>query len=338
VSQVVVTGAAGWLGSALTVRLLDELGDGVRVFVRPDEVVRARLRFEDRVDVFEGDVRDGAAVMRMLAGTEGAVVFHLAGVIHPRRVRDFYDVNLQGTRNVLDACVAAEVDRVVVMSSNSPLGCNPARDQRFDETSPYHPYMNYGRSKMQMEKAVEESHECFGLRSTVIRSPWFYGPFQPARQTTFFSMVRDGAFPLVGDGGNVRSMAYIDNIVDGLLLAARSEVAVGRTYWIADARPYTMNEIIDAVRSALVSELGIECKPSTRRLPAFVGEVATWLDAAIQRTGLYQQQIHVLSEMNKNIACTIDRARNELGYEPRIDVSEGMRRSVRWLADNGIDL
>ena len=153
-------------------------------------------------------------------GARDAVLIHTAGVIHPRRVREFYEVNVEGTRSLLEAAAAAGVRRAVVVSSNSPCGCNPSREHQFDESSPYQPYMNYGRSKMLMEQAVHEVQRSGRLEAVIVRAPWFYGPFQPPRQSLFFRMIRDGKAPIVGDGTNLRSMAYIDNLCQGLILAA----------------------------------------------------------------------------------------------------------------------
>src|SRR5206468_3377962 len=116
------------------------------------------------------------------------------------------------------------------------------------------PYMGYGRSKMQMELAVKD--RAGKIETVVIRAPWFYGPNQPPRQTLFFQMIRDGKAPIVGSGRNLRSMAYVDNLCQGLLLAASSERAVGETFWIADRRPYSMNEIVDTVERLLEREFG----------------------------------------------------------------------------------
>src|SRR6185503_9241084 len=120
---------------------------------------------------------------RLLAGTQNALVFHIAGIIHPRKVDEFYQVNLEGTRNLMRAAQSAGARRVLVMSSNSPIGVNPRRDHLFDEQSPYHPYMNYGRSKMLMEMAVRELREKAATEAVLVRAPWFYGPWQPPRQT-----------------------------------------------------------------------------------------------------------------------------------------------------------
>ena len=114
------------------------------------------------------------------------------------------------------------------MSSNSPLGCNPFPDHLFDEQSPYHPYMNYGRSKYLMEQHIREVQQARMLETVIIRAPWFYGPHQPPRQSLFFQMIRDGKAPIVGSGENRRSMAYIENLAQGILLAAMTLMQMGK--------------------------------------------------------------------------------------------------------------
>jgi len=185
-----------------------------------------------------------------------------------------------------------------------------------------------------MEIAVKERAD--KIEAVLIRAPWFYGPNQPPRQTLFFQMIRDGKAPIVGSGNNLRSMAYVDNLCQGLLLAASVERAAGQTYWIADKRPYSMNEVIDTVERLLEKEFAQKCAHKRMRLPGLASEVAYVMDGALQALGLYHQKIHVLSEMNKTIACSVTRAEKELGYQPRIALEEGMRRSLKWCGENGI--
>ncbi len=343
---VLVTGATGWLGMGLVDALINGLPQNeclpsprpelrVRCLVLPGQRYDRLERIDERVEVVMGDVRSLGDCSRFCGGARGAILFHTAGTIHPDRVREFYQVNVNGTRNVLEAAASAGVRRAVIISSNSPCGCNPTRDHRFDEDSPYNPYMNYGRSKMLMEQAVGEAQAVGRLEAVVIRAPWFYGPHQPPRQSLFFHMIRDGRIPVVGDGNNLRSMAYIDNLAQGILLAAVTPRAAGQTYWIADERPYSMNEVVDVVERLLETEFGIRCAHKRLRLPGAVGGVAWFVDKALQALGLYHQKIHVLSEMNKTIACSIARAKRELGYRPTVELEEGMRRSLKWLKAQG---
>jgi nucleoside-diphosphate-sugar epimerase len=340
---VLVTGSSGWLGR----RLIDALTVGLPdvgqlnppppgLHVRGLDLVDSKTpATTDRFEFNGGDLRDPAVRARFVDGARGGTLIHTAGVIHPRRVREFYEVNLDCTRELLNAAVSAGVRRAVVVSSNSPCGCNPSKTHRFDESSPYHPYMNYGRSKMMMEQAVNELGRSGKIETVIIRAPWFYGPNQPPRQSLFFRMIRDGKAPIVGDGLNMRSMAYVDNLCQGLIRAASTPKAAGETYWIADERAYSMQEIIDTVERLLETEFGIPCAHKRLRLPSVASEVAWVADKVLQGMGLYHQKIHVLSEMNKTIACTVDKARRELGYQPTVALEEGMRQSLRWMEQDG---
>jgi nucleoside-diphosphate-sugar epimerase len=176
-----------------------------------------------------------------------------------------------------------------------------------------------------------------GLDAVIVRPPWFYGPFQPPRQTTFFRMIRTGRFPVIGDGRQRRSMVHVDNLVQGIVRAELTRTPPGRGWWIADAEPYAVDEIVATVGRALAAE-GYDVAPNRLRLPAVVGRVAERADAVIQRSGRYVQQVHVLGEMDKTIACDITAAREELGYEPAIALEEGMRQSIRWCREQGLEL
>jgi nucleoside-diphosphate-sugar epimerase len=339
-----VTGAAGWLGSRLVESLLRGLPEHsalrepprdlrLRVLLLPGQDAAPLQKLSNCIEVVTGDIRSVDDCAKFCADAKGALLFHTAGMIHPRRVREFYEINRDGTTNLLEAAIRSGVKRAVIVSSNSPCGCNPHPDHLFDELSPYHPYMGYGRSKMEMELAVKQRAE--KIETVVIRAPWFYGPNQPPRQTLFFQMIRDGKGPIVGSGSNLRSMAYVDNLCQGLLLAASVERAAGETYWIADRRPYSMNEVLDTIERLLETEFGHKCAHRRMRLPGLASEVAYVADAALQSLGLYHQKIHVLSEMNKTIACSVAKAERELGYNPTVALEEGMRRSLRWCQENG---
>jgi nucleoside-diphosphate-sugar epimerase len=324
----IVTGAPGWLGTTLVNRLI---GRPVRCLVEAGADSSELAR--GGAEIVNGDIRSAESLARLFEGAKGGTVFHAAGVIHPSRgVKQFYEVNVQGTQNLLAAAQKAGVRRFVHVSSNSPIGTNPSADHVFDESAPYHPYMHYGRSKMLAEQAVKAAAD---LETVIIRPPWFYGPNQPARQSLFFTMIRTGKVPLVGSGENRRSMAYVDNICQGLLLCESVTAARGQTYWIADRRPYTMNEIISTIEDVMEKDFGIVPARKRMKLPSLASEVAWLADKSLQGLGLYQQKLHVLSEMNKTIACSVAKAERELGYKPDIELREGMRRSMQWMKERG---
>lgn len=335
---LVVTGAAGWLGRALLDRLHREpdlVGGGrVRVLLGTPLEVPDVLAVHPDVEVFVADVADAQAVQAALRGTQGAVLVHAAGVIHPSRVSEFERVNGHGTAVVVEAAQRAGVRRLVHISSNSPFGANPRPDDLFRHDEPFAPYLGYGESKMAAELAVRAARD---IETVIVRPPWFYGPFQPERQSTFFTMIRTGRFPLVGDGAQRRSMVHVANLVDGVALAATVRDAAGEAFWIADARPYPLREIVATVRTAL-SEEGYEVSHRELRVPALVARGAERADRALQHRGVYQQQVHVLGELDKTIACDIEHSTRVLGYVPATSLHEGMRESIRWCRSMGIAL
>jgi len=337
----VITGAAGWLGSALMEALTGDSQWGrtgtIRALVtNRSEAARARA-LSPTVEPVVGDVTEAASLDPLFAGLTGTIdVIHTAGVIHPRRVVDFERINTGGTATMLDFARKHEVRRFVHVSSNSPFGTNSHPGDRFRNEEPYHPYYGYGQSKMEAELAVLDAVDA-GLDAVMVRPPWFYGPHQPLRQTTFFKLVRTGRFPVIGDGDQMRSMVYVGNLVDGLVRAELVPTPAGRGWWIADARPYAVREIVETVGRALAAE-GYDVAPNRTRLPAIASRVAEVADALMQRSGRYHQQLHVLGEMGKNIACDISVASAELGYEPSVALEEGMRRSIRWCVGQGIEL
>jgi nucleoside-diphosphate-sugar epimerase len=337
-AATVVTGAAGWLGQGLIEQLGSEPGRNLRCLVRSAEQVAVVRQHAPDAKVVVGDIRDPSALDRLFEGFEGCSVFHAAAVIHPTGgTREFFDCNVGGTSLVLDRAQRLGASRVVHVSSNSPFGFNRSPYEVFREDAEYRPVGGYGQSKMEAEQRVMQVAGRGALDTVVVRAPWFYGPNQPARQTRFFTAVRKGRFPLLGDGSNRRSMVYLDNLVQGLLRAERREGISGRAFWIADSEPYPMTRVMEAVKAAL-AKAGLPVASRQLRVPSIAADVAERVDLTLQGLGRYSQTLHVLSEMNKTIACSIDEARDALQYEPDIAVEEGMQRSVEWCVDNGMRL
>ncbi len=354
--DVLITGVPGWLGNRLLEvltrpetaggqlgRVLDRVDVGeIRCLVLPGADTSFIRSLPGKVRIVPGDLRQPATLSAFAAAGRDAVMFHLAGLIHPRRfTRELYDINARGTHTLLAAAAGQDSRRprrLVVLSSNSPFGCNADRDSLFDESSPYRPYLSYGRSKMILEQEVQSFREREDMDIILLRPCWFYGPHQPRRQTTFFTMIRQGKFPLVGDGGNRRSLSYVDHTCQALLLAALTAESRHSTFWIADERPYSMLEIIDCVRDVLSEDFGLPVRRRVWKLPGFAAKMAYAGDWLLQSAGLYEQKLHVLSEMNKTIACSTALAAGQLGYLPDVSLREGMRRSVAWCLEAGYTL
>lgn len=332
--KVFITGAPGWLGTRC-VRLMSESRlpcqqdkYELRCLVLPG--MDAHGLEVPHVEVVRGDVTDPKSLSSRMKGCDA--VIHMAGVIHPKRVRGFYRINYEGTKNVLEEAAASGVRRLVFISSNSPMGFS-RHGRPFREDDRISPYMHYGKSKYWAEKYVREASERKRLETVILRPCWYYGPGQPERQTKFFRMIKKGNPILFGDGSNERSVSYIDHVIQGIILALEKDGIDGKTYWIADERPYTTLEIYETIADLL----GVK-KLKPRRIPAFSSWVAEQVDRVIQTTGFYQKEIHVAGEMARNIACSVEKAKKELGYKPEISLREGMKRSIDWCRESGIEI
>ena len=187
---------------------------------------------------------------------------------------------------------------------------------------------------MQMEKTVKRFVNEGKIEATIIRPPWFYGPYQPNRQIEFYKMIKDEV-PTMGNGNNMRSMACTINISQGAIRAALTQEANGNIYWISDQKPYSYNEIISTIRSVMEKEFGIVCRYNTIKLPSVLSDISYLADYLIQSTGFYNKEIHVLSEMNKTIACSIKKAESELNYNPTFNLYNGTVISIKSI-ESGI--
>lgn len=337
--KVLLAGVPGWLGS----RFLEILRKGyndegpsnnwaVRCLVHDAISTSSVNQLPDvqRIEIVRGDVAKTETLENAMQGVD--IVFHMIGIIHPRRTRELYQINTLGTENLLTASLAAGVKRFIYVSSNSAAGVNKS-SRLMAEGDKLHPCLNYGWSKYQAERKVQDFQETGKIETVILRPCWYYGPYQPPRQTKFFKMIKEGNPVIFGNGHNLRSMSYVDNVCQAMILAAQKERANGQTYWIADARPYSIYEIY----ATIAELLGVKnFRP--RRLPSFSSEAFLIFDTMLQTLGFYMPEIHVAGEMNKNIACSIQKAQEELGYQPRITLREGMRRSIEWCRNNGISI
>ena len=326
--SVLVTGAPGWLGTRF-VEILRRRGEDVRCLVLPQSDGAVLEKMGARV--VRGSLLVPDSLRNICAGVD--VVFHCAGVVHPRRIKDLYSINFSGTGNILREAIDSRVRRFMYVSSNSAGGVNIPGEKMMDELSPSRPYRHYGLSKYKAEVLVNKSFSEGRIETTIIRPCWFYGIRQPERQTVFFKMIKKGNPIVFGDGNNVRSMTYIDDLAEALILAAAKDISAGKTYWIADARPYPVIEIYKVIARLL----GVaDFRP--RFVPAWVSGFCRIADGLIQDCGGYSKEIHVAGEMDRDIACSIEKAKQELGYAPKIGLEEGMRRSIEWCRTNGIKI
>jgi len=300
-----VTGGAGFIGSNL-VRGLLERGDTVRVLDNFSTGNRRNLEGLG-VDVVEGELRSYERVHNAVRGAN--VVYHLGALGSvPRSVQDPLTssaVNVEGTLNVLLAARDEGVRRVVYSSSSSVYGTR--RDLPVTEQTPPDPISPYGVAKLAAERYCVSFSRVYDLETVVLRFFNVFGPRQsPLSQYAavvplFVTAVGRGEpVTIEGDGEQSRDFTYVSNVVDASISAAEAEGASGRIFNVSSGSPATVNQLAEAIGR-------IVGKPVERNFaPPRTGDIRdSWADIAA--------------------------ARDALGFEPRIDLDEGLRRTVEYL-------
>jgi UDP-glucuronate 4-epimerase len=310
---VLVTGAAGFIGSTLVDRLLEE-GREVVGFDNfdpfyPEREKRSNLAVASKSKRFrlvEGDVRDAERVGRLAADVRFDCVVHLAALAGVRpsleRPSAYADVNVNGSSVLFEAAVRSAVPRVVFASSSSVYG--ERASGAFRETDPVdRPISPYAATKKAAELVAHAFHSAWSLDVTCVRFFTAYGPRQrPDLAIRRFAerMLRGEPIPIYGDGTAVRDFTYVDDVVDGLVRAIDASLGYAILNFGA-GRAVTVREMVEQLELRLGVEAKREYQPPQR------GDVS-----------------HTLADLGA--------ARAALGYEPRVRFEEGIERFVAWLA------
>jgi dihydroflavonol-4-reductase len=321
---VLVTGATGFTGGHLA-RTLRARGHPVRALVRHGTAADSLAG--TGIEVVRGDITDARAVAAAVAGME--IVYHVAAVYRTAGHPDehYRAVNVGGTRNVLDAAARHGVDRVVHCSTVGVHGA--IRDVPSHEDSPFNPGDIYQETKLEGELAAQEAFRQ-GLPGVVVRPAAIYGPGD-LRFLKLFRSVQSGRFRMFGSGDVTYHLVYIDDLVDGFILCGEKTEALGRTYILGGNDYITLNAFVRLVAEAL------EVAPPRGRLPLPPLIAAAVLCEAVCRPFGIEPPLHRrrVDFFVKPRAFTIERARRELGYEPRVAPGQGLRRTAEWYWSEG---
>lgn len=321
-----VTGATGFLGSHLVDRLLEQ-GAEVHVLVRKSS--NLRWLSGKKVRYHYGDVLgDLKALQKGLKGID--LLFHLAGVIRARQAKTYYEVNAQGTANLLETCLKAapKVKRIVVVTSLAAHGPNPD-DRPASEEDDCHPITDYGKSKRDAELIALRYADRLPL--AVVRPPAIYGP-RDEQTLTLFRMAKKGLILLPGWEKRVVSLAYVQDVVTGILLAAEKPKAVGEIFYVAEDQNYDWEEAAAIIAKAVGSD------PVKIRVPAIlvyavaaVAEAVTWVTGRIFPVNL----AYARNFLQRNWALDISKAKKMLGFRPAYSLARGAEETAGWYQKEG---
>jgi nucleoside-diphosphate-sugar epimerase len=322
-TQILITGGTGFIGSRLALRCRDA-GEDVRILGKLNthaEDQNAEELERSGIEFVNGSVTDPEAVGGACDGVE--VVYHLAAAQHEANVPDsyYYDVNVEGTRTVLDKAIEHNVSRFVHGSTIGVFGIGSAGPVTDD--SPLEPDNIYGITKLEGEKVVRSY--CDRMPIAIARIAETYGPGDRRLVKLFKGIVRKRFF-MIGSGENLHALVYIDDLIDGLRLAAARDDAAGKTFVLAGPEAISSSDMVRGIAAAL------NVDPPKLQVPLWPLMVA----AVVMETGLrplgVQPPLH-RRRMNffvKSFAFTCSEARSVLGYEPRVGIAEGAAATAAW--------
>lgn len=328
--KVLVTGATGFTGGHLAATLASR-GDEVRALVRP----RSRSKFDASalpsrgVKAVEGDLADAAAVRRAAEGVD--VVYHIAATYRDAGQPDaaYRTINVQGTVNVLEAAKAGGARRMVHCSTGGVHGhiANPPAN----EEAPFNPGDVYQQTKLEAEQAARAFGDRTGFDVVVARPIGIYGP----GDTRFLKMFRGlarGNFPMIGSGTAFYHLTFIDDLVEGFHLCGTAPAAAGRTYILAGPRYTTLEQLVAMVAREL------EVDPPKMHWPVWPFWTAGLLCEMVCvplgiEPPIFRRRVDFYT---KSRAFDTTRARTELGFAPKVDLEEGIKRTADWYRSEGL--
>lgn len=323
--KILITGATGFTGRALCERLVRD-GREVVVFARSSGNIEPLCKLG--LDVRVLDMTDERQVRS--AYEPFGKIFHIAAAFRTEHdhIDEFRRANVTVTQRLMDAALEFKCGRFVHCSTVGVQG--GIDDPPADESYRYKPGDHYQQSKMEGEQLVLDYFRDKGLVGSVVRPVGIYGPGD-TRFLKLFRPISRGRFVMIGSGKTLYHLTYIDDLVEGFLLAGEKEEAVGEIFTIGGRRYTTLNELVNLI--ARVSG----APPVRWRIPYAPVHVAAVACAGISRVlgvnpVLYPRRVEFFA---KSRAFSIEKARRLLGYEPRVDLEEGLRRTAEWYREQG---
>lgn len=326
--RILITGATGFTGGHLARTLAAARDRPCEVHALVRDAARAADLSAAGVSLHAGDIRDPAALAQAMAGVE--VVYHIAATYREAGIsKDTYRaINAAAAKTVVEAAAGAGARRVVHCST---VGVHGDVDRPpANEDAPLKPGDIYQVTKLEGERLARDTGQRLGVEVTIARPSGIYGPGD-RRLLKLFRGVARRRFPILGRGEIYYHLTYIDDLVEGFRLCGEHPAAANRTYILAGGEVTTLNKLV-----ATIAEVA-GVRPPTLYLPVW----PFWLTGALCEAvcvplglepPIYRRRVDFFT---KSRAFDITRAREEIGYAPRVDLREGIERTLDWYRAEG---
>ena len=328
--RVLITGATGFIGSHLT-ELLVRSGDEVTCLRR--KTSNLRWLKDLNVQYHTGEVTDKKSLRDAVRDKE--IIFHLASLTKATDPRDYYRVNAQGARNLLEVCTRENpnIRRFILVSSQAATGPSPS-ETPIDETWPPEPVTDYGKSKLEAEKIAREFMESIPI--TIVRPPAVYGPRDRYIYIQFkliSKIKKRGLIFSIGKQDQLVSLVYAPDLAKAVNILSECHKASGETYFVANPEPYRWSRLCQEIAATLEKEI-----KRYIRLPLWLAELAAFcceVKASLTKkaTILNRQKIRELSQVYW--VCSPGKLERDTGFVCPTTVSQGIQETAHWYRENG---
>lgn len=327
--NILITGASGFIGRYLLKALLVE-GHHCRCLVRASRKLDVVFEHEN-IELFQGDITKPETLENIGTGIEA--VYHLAAAGHVAAVsaeaeKSFFELNVDGTVNLIKACAKGDVKRFFHFSSTAAIGL--PRVTVIDETVECRPQTPYQKSKYQSEIAAFETGKENGIDVAVLRPCMVYGPGGEGEFLKFCRLIKKGVFPRIGLGKNLTPIVHVEDVVQAAVKALDNAVP-GEVYFIASETSPKLSEIHRLICQAM------HIKRFYFYVPLLLAYIAGYF---FEKVSLINGKPPLVSRRNI-ISTSVDRtfdilkAKSRFGYNPSMDIENQIPTTVKWFQKTG---
>ncbi len=319
--NTLVTGASGFIGQHF-VQKLQRQGFNINALVRN----RENFSIASNINIFEGDIFNREILKKSVEDVD--VVFHLVAKTHDLsgidNAKDYFKINVEGTKKLLDACFNSKIKHFVYFSSVKAMA--EESKHALDETYDCTPTTPYGESKLEAEKIVVDYGNKYGFKTTILRLPLVYGPGNKGNVYKMIEAIDNGRFVMMGRGQNKRSMVYVQNVVDAALSVVDQEVADKKVYLITDGVDYSVKELYRLIAKGL----------SKKPLPFYVPMCIAKLFAIAGDIGskMIRKQLpfnsDMLNKLTGSLTFSSQRIQEEIGFKPKHNLYNTIDETIKW--------
>lgn len=324
-TKVLITGAAGFIGSHLTKKLLSLGGYKIRAFLRPQSDLCRIRSVLNRIEVFHGNLDRLSDIEKGMKGAD--ILIHLASILKRGRPEDYQRINIDASKNFFRLAVKNRVKKVIYLSS---LGVMRSTDEPhiYTEEEPTDPATWYGKSKVMIEQFALGLMKQKRTRFTILRPPAVYGEEDNFDRGVIMlvDLVARGLFVPFHDMKNFMSIIYIGNLIDAVVTSMKNRKSDNKIYFIADREILTMGELISAVRRLA----GAPKIPV--RFPTFLARGAEKIIETCGRIFNFLPAFpeNSVDDMVRHYMCSSRLFQTETKWNPPFTLQEGLKRTVGW--------